>query len=135
MNKPDRDSLTEAVIGCAMKVHNKLGPGFLESIYEKALAIELARASIFHEQQKKFQVLYDGIVLGDYFADLVANQTLLLELKANQSLTLHDEVQTVHYLNATGLETGLLINFGAPRLEFKRKFRTYSNPRSDNPLP
>jgi GxxExxY protein len=84
MNKPDRDPLSNAVIGCAMTVHNKLGSGFLESIYEKALAIELARAKIPYQAQMRIQVLYDGIPVGDFVADIVADQKLLLELKANQ---------------------------------------------------
>lgn len=108
-----------------MKVHSTLGPGFLESVYLKALIHELRKAGLNVECEKPIAVQYDGVDVGDFSADLVVENTVMLELKANQSLVLANEVQLVNYLTATGIEIGLLINFGAERLEFKRKTRTY----------
>jgi len=118
-------TLTETIIGCAMKVHSALGPGFLESVYQKALAHELQKAGLKIECEKPITVHYDGVVVGDFFADLLVDDKVMLELKANQTLAPANEVQLVNYLTATGIEIGLLLNFGAERLEFKRKARTY----------
>jgi GxxExxY protein len=120
----DRE-LTEKIIGCAMKVHSTLGPGFLESVYQKALAHELHNAGLRNECEKPITVQYDGIPVGDFSADMLVEGRVMLELKANQSLVPANEVQLVNYLTATGVEIGLLLNFGAGRLEFKRKTRTY----------
>ena len=117
--------LTEKIIGCAMKVHSVLGPGFLESIYKNALAHELRKAGLHVEIEKPLTVHYDGIVVGEFSADMLVETRIMLELKANQSLVPANEVQLVNYLAATGIEIGLLINFGGERLEFKRKTRTY----------
>ncbi len=117
--------LTERIIGCAMKVHSALGPGFLESVYHNALAHELEKAALAVESEKPIAVHYDGIVVGDFLADLLVENTVLLELKANQALSPANEVQLVNYLTATGIEIGLLLNFGAQRLEFRRKTKTY----------
>ena len=118
----DRE-LTEKIIGCAMKVHSILGPGFLESVYGQALAYELRQAGLKVECEKSITVLYEGIAVGDFSADLLVENRVLLELKANQTLVVANEVQLVNYLTATGIELGLLLNFGAARLEFKRKSR------------
>ena len=117
--------LTEKIIGCAMKVHSTLGPGFLESVYEKALAHELCKAGLRVECEKPITVQYDGVPVGDFLADMLVDGCVILELKANQTLAPANEVQLVNYLTATGIEIGLLLNFGAERLEFKRKTRTY----------
>ena len=117
--------LTEKIIGSAMKVHSKLGPGFLESVYHKALEHELHKASLNVESQKPIQVQYDGVPVGDFVADMLVEDRVMLELKANQALAPANEVQLVNYLTVTGIDIGLLLNFGAQRLEFKRKFRTY----------
>src|SRR5215471_16269182 len=108
----DRE-LTATIIGCAMKVHSGLGPGFLESVYQKALAHELCKVGLKVEDQRPVAVNYDGIVVGDFLADLVVEDRVILELKANQMLVLANEVQLVNYLTATGIEVGLLLNFGA----------------------
>jgi len=121
----EEQALTETIIGCAMKVHSALGPGFLESVYQKALAHELQKAGLKIECEKPITVHYDGVVVGDFFADLLVDDKVMLELKANQTLAPANEVQLVNYLTATGIEIGLLLNFGAERLEFKRKARTY----------
>jgi GxxExxY protein len=112
------------VIGVAMKVHSALGPGFLESIYHNAMAHELKKAQIQFDSQKAISVFYDGICVGEFVADFLIEDSLIVELKAVQSLATAHEVQTVNYLVATKKDIGLLLNFGAERLEFKKKFRT-----------
>lgn len=108
-----------------MTVHRILGPGFLESVYQHALAHELRKADLEVEYERKIQVTYDGVVVGEFSADMLVQQAILIENKAVQALVPAHEVQLVNYLTATGIETGLLLNFGAERLEFKRKTRTY----------
>jgi len=115
--------LAGIVIGLAMKVHSTLGAGFLESVYHKALAYELKKAGLPFEIEKPLKVYYEDIVAGEFVADLVVKNELIVELKAVQKLATAHEVQTVNYLVATGIDTGLLLNFGADRLEFKKKFR------------
>ena len=122
------DPLTGKVIGCAMKVHSTLGPGFLESVYEHALAHELRKAGVIFAEQQPIDVFYDGVTVGHFTADLLVQNRLIVELKAAQSLCEAHEVQLVNYLLATGINTGLLINFGAASLEFKRKSRQYCKP-------
>jgi GxxExxY protein len=117
--------LTERIIGCAMKIHSTLGPGFLESVYQNAPAHELRKAGLKLECEKPITVHYDGVPVGDFSADMLVEDRVMLELKANQALALANEVQLVNYLTATGIEIGLLLNFGSERLEFKRKARTY----------
>lgn len=117
--------LTEKIIGCAMKVHSTLGPGFLESVYQKALAHQLGKAGLKVQCEKLITVNYDGIVVGDFSADMLVEDRVMLELKAILSLAPAHEVQLINYLTATSIEVGLLLNFGAERLEFKRKTRTY----------
>jgi len=120
--KPEYD-LAGNVIDLAMKIHATLGAGFLESVYHQALAYELKKNSIPFESEKPLKVLYEGISVGEFTADLVVKDELIVELKAVQSLATVHEVQTVNYLVATGIDTGLLLNFGAESLEFKRKYR------------
>jgi GxxExxY protein len=123
-------ALTETIIGCAMKVHSTLGPGYVESIYRKALAHELRKAGLHVECEFPIRVHYDGMVVGDFQADLWVDGKVLIELKANLALVLTNEVQLVNYLTATGIDIGLLVNFGAERLQFKRKNRTYRPKRA-----
>jgi GxxExxY protein len=111
------------VIGAAMKVHSILGPGFLESVYQHALVWELQKSGFKVDAQRSITVHYDGQVVAVFTADLLVNDSLILELKANQLLAKPHEVQLVNYLVATGIDEGLLLNFGAQRLEYKRKFR------------
>jgi len=111
------------VIGLAMKVHSTLGPGFLETVYHRALAHELTKAGVRFESEKPLNVFYDGVLVGDFVADFLVEEELIVELKAVQNLTSVHEVQTVNYLVVTGKDVGLLINFGSERLEFKKKFR------------
>ena len=111
------------VIGAAMKVHSALGPGFLESVYQNALIWELRKAGLKAEVGRQITVRYDGQIVGAFTADLFVNDSLIVELKATQLLAKAHEVQLVNYLVATGIDEGLLLNFGVERLEYKKKFR------------
>ena len=115
---------TERIIGCAFKVHAQLGHGFLERVYENAMGIELRKDGLQVQQQCPIPVFYDGCPVGEYFADLLIESKVICELKAAATLTSEHEAQLVNYLAATGMETGLLINFGRS-VSVKRKFRTY----------
>jgi GxxExxY protein len=126
------EELTSKVIGCGFKVHNSLGSGFLEKVYENALRIELSRARIEVEQQVPVQVYYQGEVVGDFVPDLLIEGRLIVELKAIETLTKLHEAQLVNYLTATGLNIGLLINFGQS-VQIKRKYRKFS-PKSKKEL-
>ncbi len=123
----DHADLTEKVIGCAFRVHNVLGSGFLESVYERALSIELGKLNICVEEQKSLNVFYDGQVVGTFVADLVIDDKIIVELKAVRSLAVAHEVQLVNYLAATNIAIGLLINFGESKVEVKRKILSFSN--------
>ncbi len=123
-------NLTKTIIGCAFKVHNTLGSGFLEKVYENALAHELRKRGLRVAQQAPIQVTYDGVLVGDFYADLWVNERVIVELKAVQTLHKRHEVQLVNYLTATGVDTGLLLNFGSS-VEVKRKFRQYKKTRQD----
>jgi GxxExxY protein len=112
--------LTEKIIGCAYKVSNELGCGFLEKAYETALAHELRKAGLSTEQQKPIIVRYDGVVVGEYVADLVVEGCVLIELKACKSLDDIHSAQCLNYLKATNFPVCLLINFGRPKVEIKR---------------
>ncbi len=120
---PEAYDLCGKVIGLAMKVHSTLGPGFLESVYQSALLWELRKGGFKAEAERPISVHYDGQLVGAFTADLVVNDSLMVELKASQSLAKAHEVQLVNYLVATRIDEGLLVNFGAERMEFKKKFR------------
>ena len=112
--------LTSKIIECAYKVHNTLGFGFLESVYQNALLIELIKAGLQAEKEKKIQVHYHNQLVGDYIADIIVEGKIILELKSVKELHPAHEAQLVNYLKATGLEVGLLLNFGES-MEIKRK--------------
>jgi GxxExxY protein len=118
------NNLTHAVVGCAFKVHNTLGSGFLEKVYENALKIELDKLRLEVQQQKELCVWYEGRSVGFYYPDLWIQNQLIIEIKAVQNLAREHELQLVHYLAATGIDDGLLINFGSS-VQVKRKFREY----------
>lgn len=118
------DKLTEKIIGCAFTVHKKLGSGFLEKVYENALAIELKKNGLKAEQQYPIPVKYDEYLVGDYYADILVENEIVVEIKAVENLNKKHEAQVVNYLNGTGLDIGLLINFGES-VEIKRKYRVY----------
>lgn len=117
-----------------MKVHRTLGPGFLESVYLNALIHELRRAGFSAETNQRITVRYENVIVGDYIADLIVNEIVLCELKAINSLSTADEVQLVNYLTATNRDFGLLLNFGAPSLQFKRKHRRAISSAADADL-
>jgi len=112
--------LTEKIIGCAFKVSNALGSGFLEKVYENALTHELRKSGLTAEQQKRVDVLYDGVLVGYFDADIVVDRSVILEIKAVRALDEAHIAQTLNYLKSTGIRLGLLINFGTPRIEVKR---------------
>ncbi len=120
---PEEYDLCGRVIGAAMTVHSTLGPGFLESVYQNALIWELRKAGLKSEAEKPISVHYDGQLVGAFTADMLVNDSVILELKAIQTLAKAHEVQLVNYLVATNIDEGLLVNFGAQRLQFKKKFR------------
>jgi len=114
------DDLTEKIIGCAYTVSNTLGAGFLEKVYENALFIELQKQGLRTEQQKPVSVVYGGQVVGEYIADLIVEESVIIELKAVRVLDAVHQAQLLNYLKATGINIGLLLNFGTPRLGIKR---------------
>ncbi len=117
------EELTHKIIGCAYTVFNKLGFGFLESVYQKAMIIELENSNLNAQAEKPLKVYYDNQIVGDFYVDLYINKTVVVELKSVQSLNKEHEVQLVNYLNALEKEIGLLINFGPSGVEVKRKYR------------
>lgn len=114
------NQLTERIIGCAFTVGSALGPGFLEKVYENALAIELNEAGLRTECQKPIEVHYRNRTIGHYIADIMVERTVLVELKACAALSDAHKAQCLNYLNATGLETCLLFNFGTDRVQTQR---------------
>ena len=117
------DKLTEKIIGAAYQVHNHLGFGFLESVYENSLSIELTRLGIQFETQAPIKVFYSNQVVGDFVCDILVENRLILELKSVTKLVVQHEVQLVNYLNATNIDIGLLINFGPSKVDIKRKYK------------
>ena len=114
------DQITEKVIGCAFAVSNTLGVGFLEKVYENALAHELRKVGLRVEQQYGIPVYYDGVVVGDYVADLLVEGSVLVELKSVKAIDEIHMAQALNYLKATMLPICLLINFGKPKIDIKR---------------
>jgi GxxExxY protein len=114
------NEITEKIIKCVYVVANTLGNGFLEKVYENALAHELRKSGFLVEQQKGIKVRYDGIVVGDYLADLLVQNEVLVELKAVKTLDNIHMAQCLNYLRATGLKVCLLLNFGTPKVQIRR---------------
>ena len=112
--------LTEKILGAAFKVQNTLGMGFLEKVYENALSVELRKCGLTIENQKPFEVRYEGTIVGDYQADLVVARKVIVECKAVAALDTVHEAQLLNYLRASGLRVGLLVNFGRPKLQYRR---------------
>ena len=111
---------TGKILEAAFAVHNALGPGFLEKVYENALAIELRDRGLNCEQQKPVSVSFKGLAVGDYIADIVVCGRILIEMKACSGFDSVHQAQTMNYMKASRLKVGLLLNFGRPRLEYKR---------------
>ena len=124
MNADERrlkiNDVTDKIIGCAYQVGNTLGCGFLEKVYENALAIELRKAGLEVAQQHDIQVHYGKDIVGEYAADLLVNREIIVELKTMKALDDVHTAQCLNYLKATGLSVCLLINFGRPKVEVKR---------------
>jgi GxxExxY protein len=126
------DALTRQIIGACFRVANELGHGFPEAVYLNALMLELREIGLEARRQVPLSVSYRGVTVGQYFADSVVEDKVILELKSVDCLLTEHQTQLINYLTATGHDTGLLINFGRPRLEYKR-----CHPRSredDSPI-
>ena len=121
----DVEDLIKAVMDCAVNIRRQLGLGYLESVYKNAMQVELRKNGLLYEVEKPINVYYDGVMVGEFKADIIVENLLILELKAVNSLHIAHEVQLVNYLAATGINDGLLINFGSEQLQFKRKYRIY----------
>ncbi len=117
------EDITHKIIGCAYKVFNELGFGFLESVYKKAMIIELSKKDIKVEAEKPLTVYYNDQVVGEFFLDLYIEDTVVVEIKSVENLTKQHEVQLVNYLNGIKKDIGLLINFGPTGVDVKRKYR------------
>ena len=119
----EHEELTHKIIGCAYNVFNQLGFGFLESVYKKAMVIELTKGDLKVESEKPLKVYYDKQVVGDFFVDLFVEDAVIVELKSVRSIAKEHEIQLVNYLNGLGKDIGLLINFGESGVQVKRKYR------------
>lgn len=114
------DILTEKIIGCCFTVASTLGNGFLEKVYENALCHELQKSGLSVVQQCPVKVVYDGVTVGDYIADIIVDELVIVELKAVKILDNVHRAQCLNYLKATNFSLCLLVNFGSPRIEIKR---------------
>ena len=113
-------SITREVIGCAFEVINELGAGFIESVYERALLVALRQKGLAAVAQHPIRVMFRGVCVGEFVADIFVEEKVIVELKAVKAVAPEHQAQVINYLNATGIEVGLLINFGKPKLEYKR---------------
>jgi len=120
MDKLKHNDITDKIIKAFYQVYNTLGYGFLEKVYENALIIELKKLSLNVIAQYPIRVYYDTVVVGDYFADILVESTVIIEIKVAKTISIEHEVQLLNYLKATQLEVGLILNFG-PKAEFSRK--------------
>jgi GxxExxY protein len=114
------NALTQRIIGCAYEVWNELRFGFLEKVYENAMVVALTRAGLKATQQQAIQVRFQGVVVGDYFADLLVEDYVVVELKSAKAIDESHKAQCINYLKATGMHVALLINFGPDKVEVKR---------------
>ena len=117
------EEVTESIISCAYRVYNSMGFGFLESVYEKCLLIELHKSGLDTESQKPITVYYEGEIVGQFVADIIVNDAIIIELKSVRRIIKAHEVQLVNYLVATGKPVGLILNFGERKVEIKRKVK------------
>lgn len=128
-NRPNANEkaydLAGQIIGCAMEVHRELGHGFCESVYHKALIVELSSKGFEVSSEHIIKVFYKSNIVGEFSADLFVNNSVIVELKAASSIHKAHEVPLVNYLNATNQPEGVLINFGVASLQFKKKFKDY----------
>ena len=112
--------ITKKILEACFEVSNELGIGYLESVYEKALLIALRQKGLKAENQIPLQVKFRGVIVGEFFVDILVENKVLVELKVASSLTKENYAQTINYLKATGIEVGLLINLGTPKIEYRR---------------
>ncbi len=132
-----RDGQTYAIIGAAMAVHGELGSGFLEAVYQAALEKEFQHRGIQHVREKRLPVYYGGELIAEYQADFICYKEVVVELKALQKISGNEEAQVINYLKASGLNRGLLINFGSRSLEHKRlvfNLRESASSADSNPI-
>ena len=118
------ENITSAILACAFEVINELGTGFLESVYEKSMIIALTQKGFLVQSQQPIAVMFRDCNVGDFYADLLVEEKVIVELKAVKGIVPEHQAQLINYLNATGIEVGLLINFGTPKLEYKRFTRS-----------
>ena len=119
------EDITHKIIGCAYRVFNQPGFGFLESVYRKAMVIELKKANLDTDEEKSLEVYYDNIVVGNFSIDLFVENSVVVELKSVQGILKEHEVQLVNYLKGMKRDIGLLINFSPSGVDVKRKYREY----------
>ena len=119
------EDLIKLIVQCAYNVRLNLSAGFLESVYQNALLIELEENGLSAEKEVPINVYYNNVIVGEFRADIVVENVVVIELKATQHLTAIHESQLVNYLTATNIEHGLLINFGSEKIEIKRKYKTF----------
>ena len=131
MHKMINEEITGAIINASFEVSNELGAGFLESVYEKALIVALAQRGLNISAQVPLKVRFRNVIVGEFFADLIVEEKVLVELKAVSRLLPEHKAQVINYLNATGIETGLLLNFGNPRVEY---YRLHKREDPDHPV-
>jgi GxxExxY protein len=117
----EHKDITEKIIGAAFEVYNVLGYGFLESVYQKAMQVELQRLGLTAEIECPIKVKYKGVIVGEFRADIFVNGVVIVELKTAKNYNAEDEPQLLNELKATGIKTGLLINFGRTKVEFERR--------------
>ena len=123
----DNRDLTKKIIGCAYTVYNKMGFGFVENVYENCLLIELRKIGLHAENQIPIKVFYDRHLVGQFTADILVNDSVIVELKSVRRIVNAYEVQLVNYLVATGKDVGLILNFAEKKVEVKRKVRNFVN--------
>jgi GxxExxY protein len=129
----EHEEVTGKILECCFEVAKELGSGFLESVYEKALMVALSQKGLQVAAQVPIKVTFRGVIVGDFFADLVVAEAVLVEIKAvSQTLPVH-KAQVINYLNATGMNVGLLVNFGTPRIEYFRLRRPDHSPDPVHP--
>jgi GxxExxY protein len=131
MDYPQKD-LTEKIIRCFYEVYNQLGYGFLEKVYERSMLVELTNAGLSANKQVPIAVFYKGESVGEYFADIIVNNLVVVEVKAADAIAEEHELQLINYLRATDVEVGLLLNFGK-KPEVRRK--VFSNDRKGKEFP
>lgn len=132
MEKLLHNDLTDSILKTFFDVYNELGYGFLEKVYQNAMYLELKQKGFYVEAKKQIKFHYKEVIVGDYYADLIINQKVILELKASEVLVYENELQLLNYLRATNVEIGLLLNFGK-KPEFKRMIFTNDRKNLKNP--